>query len=208
MRISKIGVTPNQSFSGEKSEKAKKTLKNTAGAAAVALATAMPMQKADAQIYYPQYPIIPPTSYYYNVQPSISVPDCFVYGDINNFDYNKTLGETFADIDSKVNENGVITAAEVVAAERDNWNATHLYPYNTFQRNQTLRNFNILSEMFNHDESNPRSINYNEYKDIMKTYMQERNVTNFFNLLRILTIPRIVCPPAYPHHHHHHHHRH
>lgn len=201
MKVFKIGVSSTPQFTGEKSDKTKKALRNTAGAAAIAVAAALPTEKADAQYYIPP----PPIGYYYNYQPNVEVPSCFIYGDINNFDYGKTLDETFSEVDSKINENGVITAKEVVAAERDNWNATHLYPYNVYQQKVTLNNFNVLSRLFNEDDSNPQTINYSEYRKIMQAYMEAKNVNTFFNLLRILTVPRIVCPPP---HHHHHNHRH
>lgn len=204
MKVFKIGVNANQSFAGDKK---KHTVRNAVGTAAIAMATALPMEKADAQYYYPPPPppVVPPIGYYYNYQPAVEVPNCFIYGDINNFDYNKSLAETFIEVDSKVKENGVISVNEVIEAERDNWNATHLYPYNAYQRNKTVTNFNILSSMFNEEDSNPKSINYNEYRKIMEAYMEAKNVNTFFNLLRILTVPRIVCPPP---HHHHNHHRH
>lgn len=195
MKVFSIGMNTSPQFSGEKM---KKNLRNTAGAAAIALATALPAEKADAQYYYP----IPQTHLhgYYQPAPVSYIPDCFIYGDINNFDYNKTLEQTFDEIDSKGNGNGVLTMNEVVAAERDNWNATHLKPFDVYQREKTAQSFNLLSNLYNEDESSAKSINIREYKKIMQSYMEARNVNNLFNLLRMLTIPRIVCPP---HHHHH-----
>jgi len=209
MKVFSIGVKTSPQFGGEKT---KKNLRNTAGAAAIALATALPSEKADAQYYYP---IPQPHLHgYYQPAPVSYIPDCFIYGDINNFDYNKTLEETFNEIDAKGNENGILSMNEVVAAERDNWNSTHLQPYDIYQRNRTAQAFNLLSNMYNEEDSNAKTINFSEYKKIMQSYMEARNVNTLFNLLRILTIPRIVCPP--PHHHHSHplppsnppHHRH
>ena len=135
-----------------------------------------------------------------------------MYGDVTDFDYDKSLAQTFNDIDSKGKRNGSLSVNEVIAADRDNWNATHLYPYNAYQMNRTVNNFNVVSAMYNEEGSNPNTINFREYKKIMQDYMKARNINSFFNLLRIITVPRIVCPP--PHHHHpapppphHHHHR-
>ncbi len=210
MKLSSIGVTTPQHFTGEKTKKA---MRNTAGAAAIALAAAMPMENADAQVIMPPPPI-PPITYYQGYIPSTAydVPDCFVYGDVTDFDYDKSLTQTFNDIDSKGKRNGSLSVNEVIAADRDNWNATHLYPYNAYQMNRTVNNFNVVSAMYNEEGSNPNTINFREYKKIMQDYMKARNINSFFNLLRIITVPRIVCPP--PHHHHpapppphHHHHR-
>ena len=62
-------------------------MRNTAGAAAIAIASAMPMEKADAQYFVPPPPI-PPITYYqgYIPQTAYDVPDCFIYGDVRNFD--------------------------------------------------------------------------------------------------------------------------
>lgn len=203
MRISKIGINSVPNFAGEHSKK--KTLKNTVGAAAVALAASVPAADADAQYYVP----IPPQSYYYYYNPIqtpvVSVPNCFLYGDVSNFDTDKSMSDIFTEIDSKINENGTISMGEVVGMERDNWNKTHFYPYQNYQMQNAANNFRILSKMFNDENSNPNTINYNEYKKIMNAYMESKNITDFLNLMRILTIPRLVCPPP---HHHHHRHRH
>lgn len=203
MRILKIGNNSVPNFAGEHSKK--KTLKNTVGAAAVALAASVPAADADAQYYVP----IPPQSYYYYYnpiqRPVVSVPNCFLYGDVSNFDTDKNMSDIFTEIDSKINENGTISMGEVVGMERDNWNKTHFYPYQNYQMQNAANNFRILSKMFNDENSNPNTINYNEYKKIMNAYMESKNITDFLNLMRILTIPRPVCPPP---HHHHHRHRH
>lgn len=200
MKVSSIGVTTPQHFAGEKTKKA---VRNTAGAAAIALATAMPMENADAQYFIPPPPMPPITYYQPYPATTYSVPDCFVYGDVRNFDYDKSLADTFNDIDSKGNGNGAISVNETIAADRDNWNATHLYPYNAYQMNRTVNKFNVVSAMYNEEGSNPNTINFNEYKKIMQDYMQARNVNSFFNLLRIITVPRIVCPPPPPRPHYH-----
>lgn len=207
MKISRVGMNVNPQFTGEKTKKA---LKNTAGAAAIAIASAVPATEADAQFFVP-----PPVQHYYYVpvvpNPVTTVPNCFVYGDVDNFDTDKSMSEVFSEIDSKIKENGSISMGEVVGMERDNWNKTHFYPYSNYQMQNTAANFKVLSNMYNEEGSNPNTINYSEYKNIMKSYMQYRNVANFIGLMQLLTIPRPVCPP--PHHHRHmppppHHHRH
>lgn len=60
MKVSNIGSTVTPHFTGEKTKKA---MRNTAGAAAIAIASAMPMEKADAQYFVPPPPI-PPITYY------------------------------------------------------------------------------------------------------------------------------------------------
>lgn len=203
MRISKIGYNYTPNFSGEHSGSKKKSIKNTVGAAAVALAAAVPSAEADAQYFVP----IPPQSYYYyyNAVPTpVSVPNCFIYGDVSNFDTEKTMYDVFSEIDSKINENDVISMGEVVGMERDNWNKTHFYPYQNYQMQSTANNFRMLSNMFNEENSNPNTINFREYKKIMNAYMESKNMANFIDLMRILTIPRPICPP--PHHHHRHRH--
>ncbi len=203
MRISKIGLQTN--FAGDRTEKTKKALRNTAGAAAIAVAASLPVDETEAQNFYPLPMPVPPAAYYYNPPSALNIPNCFIYGDIKNFDYAKSLRETFDEIDSQGNENGVLSVSEVVEAERENWNATHLYPYNANQLNYTVNSFNVLSRMYNEEDSNPRTINFREYKKIMRDYMQARNVNNFFNLLRIFSAPSIICPPPHrlPHPHPH-----
>lgn len=207
MRINRIGYQTNPNFAGEKTDKAKKAIRNTAGAAAVALAASLNVDKADAQVFYPLPMPVPPTYYYYNPTIStVNIPNCFIYGDVTNFDYNKSLSDNFNEIDANGNENGVLSAQEVARTERENWNATHLYPYNSNQYRYTVHTFNTLSRMYNEEDSNPKTINYSEYRKIMNDYMQARNVTSFFNLLRIFTVPNLLYPrpiaPPPPHHHH------
>ena len=79
----------------------------------------------------------------------------------------------------------------------------NMYPYNNFQMKQAEAQFNALSEIYNEDDSDPNTINYREYKAIMKDFMETKNINNFINLMKIFTIPGFVCPP-----HHHRGHRH
>ena len=211
MRIAPVNnyqTRPN--FAGE-SKKNNNKLKNAAGAAVVALAVAAPMQKADAQIYFRQPPVIP-----YTVvvpEPVITtVPDCFVLGDMNNFSYNKSMGQVFNELDA--DESGEISANEVIRAERNNWNLSNIYPYNNYQMNRDATEFNIVSKLYNEDNSNPNTMSYSEYRAAMNDYMKMKNVNTFINLMRLFVAPSYcptphyhvhpVVPPPPPHHHHRH----
>lgn len=207
MKVSRINstvTTPN--FNGEKTKKA---LKNTAGAAAIALAAAVPSTDAEAQYFVP----VPPQYYYVPVTPApvTAVPSCFVLGDMENYDSEKSMPEVFNEIDGKIKKNGSISLGEVIEMERDNWNRTNIFPYSGYMIKTTADQFTTLSTLYNEKNSNPNTINYNEYKNIMKSYMQFRNVSNFIGLMQILTMPSL-CPPPPPHPHHPphrpHHHRH
>lgn len=188
MKISAINNYQKINFTGEKKDR----VKNTAAAAMIALASAAPATQADAQIYYP--PRIYP---YTAIQPHImtSVPRCFVIGDITNIEYGKSMKDVFKEIDK--DESGTISAKELIRAERKNWNATNLYPYNAYQMKRTEAQFNTISELYNEEESNPETINYNEYKAIMNDYMEAKNVNDFLNLMRLFTYPN--CPPPHRH---------
>lgn len=204
MRISAISYQTNPHFAGERTNK----LKTAAGAAAIALATAAPMAEADAQIDYfrPIYPYP-----YYNYVPApaaATVPDCFVVGDMKNYNLNKSMRDVFEEIDGNGNENGVISAKEVVKTERKNWNLNKMYPYNTAQMQKTEAEFKVLSELYNEEDSDPNTINYREYKDIMNDYMEVKNSNTFMNLMEIFAIPYLYPPPYYHHHHHRHPHHH
>ncbi len=166
-------------FNGEKKNK----LKNIAGSTAIALAVAVPAQKSDAQIIHPHV-------YPYVTAPIVSnVPDCFVVGDMRDFDINKSMRKVFDEIDANGNRNNEISAHEVVATESQNWNLTNLMPYNALQMQRALAQFNRLSYLYNEKGSDPNTINYSEYKAIMNDYMKVRNVNNFLNLMRLFTIP-------------------
>lgn len=207
MKIASINnYQTNPRFSGASEKKNK--LKNLAGATIISLAAAAPLEKADAQIYY--YPPVMPYNYYVPAPPINSVPDCFVVGDIRNFDANKSMGRIFSEIDSKGVKNNLISADEVVRTEQINWNSNYGGPYTVHQKNSTRAQFNTLSRLYNEENSNPNTINFNEYKAIMRDYMEAKNINNFIDLIQILTIPGFVCPPSHHHVHppHHHHHRH
>ena len=211
MKISAINSQPRTHFNGENSKKSN-GIKTAAGAAMIALATAVPTEEAKAQFYY----YAPPVQYYVPA-PTMNIPACFVYGDINNEDYEKGMPEVFNEIDSQIKENGQISVNEVVRLEENNWNSTHMYPMTRAQKANTANLVKNLSREFNNRNSNPNTINYSEYKNIMNSYMQSKNIANFFNLLQIFAAPYYHIHPPYHHPHpvpphrpmppHRHHHR-
>ncbi len=201
MRISAIkSYQTNPNFHGDNSSGKTNRLKNAAAAAAVAIAAAIPADDADAQILYP--PVYPPVYPTITAPPSLNpVPNCFIVGDNSNVDYNKSMRQVFNEIDANGNENGVISASEVLKTERQNWNRYSIYcPFTQTQALQTQAKFNALAETYNEEDSNPKTINYNEYKAIMKDYMEAKKVADFINLF---TLPGIMYPPPPPPHHHH-----
>ncbi len=121
------------------------------------------------------------------------------------------MREVFNELDT--NENGAISANEVVRTERKNWNRYNIYyPFTPAQEQQTSAKFNALSEAYNEEDSNPNTINYNEYKAIMNDYMEAKQVSDF---IKLFTLPGIMYPPHHHHRHdvpppppHHRHHRH
>ena len=204
MRISAIqSYQTNTYFSGEKKNK----LKNTAGAAAIALVTAVPATNADAQYYYTPPITLPPPA---TLHTPGSVPDCFIIGDMKTFNGGKSLKQVFNEIDS--NQNGTLSANEVVRTDRNNKTRYNVYPYNVYTQYQsqyTRNQFQDLSETYNEDDSNPNTINYNEYKAIMEDFLDSRNVTNFMDLFStpgLYPLPPLYNPfrPDPPHHHHRH----
>ncbi len=216
MKISAVTYQTNPYFAGN--DKKPNKLKTAAGAAAIALATAAPMAESEAQII----PYTPTFIYetYTTTPNAINTPKCFVVGDITvNPDKNKTLRETFDEIDT--NGNGVLSAKEVVNTERANWNEENLTPYTNAQARHTQKRFNDLAEVYNQNKSNPNTINYNEYKAIMKDYNESNDFVPLYTYPYIYTLPPLyyrpyyyhrphihhVPPPPPPHHHHHHHHR-
>lgn len=208
MKVSAINTIPKVQFSGENSNSKKANgIKTAAGATMIALATAVPSQEAQAQYYVPIYPRVQ----YVVPTPTMNIPNCFVYGDINNEDYEKTMPDVFNEIDSQINQNGQISVNEVVALEEYNWNSTNMYPMTRAQKQNTANLVKNLSRQYNQKGSNPNTINYNEYKNIMNSYMQSKNIANFFNLLQIFASPYYHIPypypPLCPPHHHHRHHR-
>ncbi len=196
MRVSAINFGANTQFQGHQSDK-KNTLKNTAGAAAIALVSLAPSGEANAQHYH-YHPIMPHTHYVVPT-PVMNVPKCFIYGDVNNENYEKNMRDVFSEIDSQIEPNGQISVNEVVKAEERNWNSTHYYPMSRQQKVMTANLVKHLASTYNDSNSNPRTINYNEYRNIMDTYMTSKNIANFIDLMRIISVPQ--------HHHHHHRHR-
>lgn len=203
MRISAINYqTPPQYFAGE--NKTGNKLKNAAGAAAIALAAAVPPAEADAQIYYT--PPVYPYAYYVPTPTITTVPKCFVVGDMRNQTEDKSMRQVFDEIDDNGNGNGVISAKEVVRTERNNWNLNNLTPYTGTQMHNAEKNFNALSKAYNEDDSDPYTLNYNEYKAIMNDYMESSDADNLLDLMELLILQNMLTPPPPPppiHHHHH-----
>lgn len=207
MRVSAIqNYQRNTYFAGEKKDK----LKNAAGAAALAIATAAPMANANAQYYYTPPLVLPPPT---TIQRPGSVPDCFIIGDLKTFNGAKSMKQVFNEIDANGNENGTISANEVIRTDRNNKIRYNVYPYNVYtqyQSQQTRNQFQSLSEAYNEEGSNPNTINYNEYKAIMEDFLDTKEITNFIDLF---STPGIIypLPPLYdpfrhdgpPHHHRH-----
>ena len=201
MRISAIDYQTNPHFAGEDKKSSK--LKTAAGAAAIALATAVPATQAEAQFYTP--PVYPYT--YYVPTPTITtVPKCFVLGDMRNQTEDKSMRQVFDEIDENGNGNGVISANEVVKTERRNWNLNNLTPYTGAQMQRAEKNFIALSKAYNEDDSDPYTINYNEYKAIMDNYLESSEADNLLDLMELLILQNMLTPPPPPppiHHHHH-----
>lgn len=192
MRITAIqNYHTNPNFYGDNKKSNK--LRNAAGAAAIALATAIPAEEANAQIYYPpiNYITVPVTN-----TPMYNIPNCFKTGDKDFINPDKTRREIFQELD--INENGTLSTQEVVNIEQNNWNKYMKYiPFSQKQVEYTARQFNILSEKYNKDDSNPNTINYDEYKTIMDDYEEAQRNTIYMPV----AIPGVVYPLP-PHHHH------
>jgi len=203
MKVSAINMTPRVHFQGENSHKKANGMKSAAGAAVIALAAAVPAEEANAQYYVPVPP--PPVVQYYVPAPVMNVPRCFIFGDETNENYEKTLPNVFNEIDREIQENGKISVNEVVSLEEYNWNATRQYPMTRGQKLRTAELVKNLSRKYNKYGSDPNTINYNEYKDIMNDYMRSKNVADIFNLMQLLTAPHYHRHPynPYPPHHHH-----
>ena len=73
-------------------------------------------------------------------------------------------------------------------------------PFSEKQVEYTARQFNILSEEYNEDNSNPNTINYDEYKAIMNDYEESQKNTIYMPV----AVPGVIYPTI-PHHHHHRH---
>ena len=199
MKVSAISYQTNPYFTGN--DKKPNKIKSVAGAAVIALAAASPMAQADAQyVPIPYNPIfVYPT--YTKTADDINTPKCFVVGDITaNPDSDKTLREVFDEIDQ--NGNGVLTAKEVVATERANWNEENIYPFSSAQAKNTQTRFKALAKVYNQSESNPNTINFNEYKEIMNDYQSSDDYLS----VPIYTYPYLYTYPPlyyYPRHYHH-----
>lgn len=192
MRITAVqNYHTNPNFYGDNKKSNK--LRNAAGAAAIALATAIPAEEANAQIYYPpiNYITVPVTN-----TPMYNIPNCFKTGDKDFINPDKTRREIFQELD--INENGTLSTQEVVNIEQNNWNKYMKYiPFSQKQVEYTARQFNILSEKYNKDDSNPNTINYDEYKTIMDDYEEAQRNTIYMPV----AVPGVVYPLP-PHHHH------
>lgn len=195
MRITAIqNYHTNPNFYGENKKSNK--LKTAAGAAAITLATVIPAEEAKAQIYYPpmNYITVPVTN-----TPMYNIPNCFKTGDKDFINPDKTRREIFQELD--INENGTLSTQEVINIEQNNWNKYMKYiPFSQKQVEYTARQFNILSEKYNEDDSNPNTINYNEYKAIMDDYEETQKNTIYMPV----AVPGVIYPLP-PHHHHHRH---
>ena len=184
MKIFAINTAYKQQFQGKNNDTQKRNgVRTAAGAAMIALAAAIPAQKTDAQIYTP----FPPHHYQY--VPVMKVPDCFIYGNITSENYGKTLPEVFSEIDNVITKNGEISVNEVTRLEEYNWDATHIYPMSRVQKINTANLVKNLSRSYNQKGSNPNTINYSEYVNIMNDYMKSQNAADFLNLFEILTAP-------------------
>lgn len=197
MRISPINHQTKPVFTGENS--VKKKLKNTAGAAAIALAAMTPSAEVDAQ--YPIYPY----NTYIQVSNRVKVPSCFKYGDARNVQVSKSREERFAEIDK--NENGILSENEVVNTEIINWNAFKPIRATAAMVYQWQHRYRTVSQIYNQDDSNPNTINFEEYNSIMDDYDAQFEEPVIV-APAVPLYPYIIPPPPPPHHHHHHHHRH
>ena len=166
MRISAIqSYQTNTYFSGEKKNK----LKNTAGAAAIALVTAVPATNADAQYYYTPPITLPPPA---TLHTPGSVPDCFIIGDMKTFNGGKSLKQVFNEIDS--NQNGTISANEVVRTDRNNKTRYNVYPYNVYTQYQS-------------------QYTRNQFQDLLKIPRDQlRNMSRFLQWFQIILYQKVM----------------
>ena len=210
MRISSISTSAaNPAFNANKNSSSKNKIRNAAGAAAIALVSISPSVESEAQIpIYPQYNTV-------TVAPQkLKVPTCFLVGDTRNSNTLKSREDIFNEIDANGNGDGLLTENEVVKTDILNWNLNNPMKYNVYQLQQTKERFYNASEMYNEEDSNPMSININEFNEIMDDFDAE-NPKNMLPALPIIpAYPSYYYIPPYHHyhdrydHHHHHHHRH
>ena len=209
MRINAISHHTNQHFVGE--NKKSNALKNATGAAAIAMLTAVPTNDADAQIYYPPILYYPPVNYTYTPTTPVSIPNCFVVGDTKYSDYDKSARNVFEEIDANGNNDGTISAKEVIRTERQNWNRSSLTPFSTAQMHRAEQQFKTISRLYNEDNSNPNTMNYQEYKESLKDYAETKQAIQVQSIINLLTNPywySPIFPPPRPHYHNHHNHHH
>ena len=202
MRITAIqNYHTNPNFYGDNKKSNK--LKTAAGTAVITLATVIPAKEADAQVYYPpmNYITVPVTN-----TPMYNIPNCFKQGNKEYPNPNKTTKEIFKELD--INGSGALSAKEVVNTEQNNWNKYMKYfPFSQKQVEYTARQFNLLSEKYNEEDSNPNTINYDEYKAIMKDYEESQKNTIYMPV----AVPRVIYTTPSHHHRHdepHRHHKH
>ena len=102
--------------------------------------------------------------------PQINLPDCFVYG-VSKTE-NKSPKKIFAEIDSLSKPDNQITSEEVILATRKLWKNTHnnkekmpiveeYYAEDTFDR---------LARNYNKENSDPNTLDFDEYMTIMNDY--------------------------------------
>lgn len=201
MKVPAINTRPGICFQGESSKKAN-FVKTAAGTAVIVLAAAAPAEKANAQYL----PLSPSYVQYYVPAPVMNVPRCFIYGDQTNNNYEKNMPDVFNEIDGVMEENGQISVNEAVRLEEANHNAASLCPMPYSEKVRTANLVKNLAFKYNQSGSNPNTINYAEYKNIMNDYMMSKGVADFINLINILSNPHRHHPhhpPADPSPHHH-----
>lgn len=197
MKVSAVNRFSTLNFNGEGSRKTNK-VRNAAGAAMIALATAVPAEEANAQYFRP-LPPPPPTYYHYYIPaPVMNIPGCFIVGDNTVENYEKTMQDVFNEVDRAIDENGELSVNEVVSVEANNRITVGLNP---MTRQEKVRKANLVKDLakkYNQTGSNPNTIDFSEYQKIMNDYMQSKNIADFMNLLQIW------ANPPYRYHYHRH----
>lgn len=216
MKISAINYQTNPIFTGENNHKPNK-LKSLAGATIIAIAASAPLEDSDAQII-PYTPIFNyPT--YSTTANSVNTPKCFRIGDISeNYEDDKSLPTIFNEIDK--DGNGTISVDEVIETERNNWQVENGSSYTTTSAKNVTKRFEALAKVYNDINSNPNTINYDEYKEIMsdcQTSEALKYVPVYPNPYYYTLPPAYYyrphrphihhAPPPPPRHHHHDYHR-
>lgn len=190
MRVSAVNYQTKPTYTGNNENKNNR-IKNLAGATAIAVASMAPISESEAQVF----PYVPNFIYetYTTTADAINTPKCFVVGDLSsNPSSNKSLRKVFNEIDT--NGDGIITAKEVVDTERGNWNEEHLSSFTSLQAKNVQKRFSALAKVYNNTNSNPKTINFLEYKRIMADYEDSGN----YNAVPIYTYPYYyTLPPIY-----------